>query len=57
LAGSLSELRSEELIQLINQTLQSPLDMEASSQRFLELRDQALQSARLAIQTAEENQR
>ena len=57
LAGSLSELRSEELIQLINQTLQSPLDMEASSQRFHELRDQALQSARLAIQTAEENQR
>lgn len=57
LAGSLSELRSEELIHLINQTLQSPLNTEASSQRFRELREQALQSARLAIQTAEENQR
>ena len=57
LAGSLSELQSEELIQLINQTLQSPLNTEASSQRFRELREQALQSARLAIQTAEENQR
>ena len=57
LAGSLSELQSEELLHLINQTLQSPLNTEASSQRFRELREQALQSARLAIQTAEENQR
>jgi len=57
LAGSLSELQSEELIHLINQTLLSPLDKEAASQRLRELRGQALMSAKLAIQTAEENKR